>query len=165
LFVTMGAVRVVSVAALAALVLVPLSAASTTVSYTFKTRQGPTVHRPHPPSGAVGDSYRQTLVLRNAGIAQLGAGGHAEVGSMELRYTIRKQCTSFAKRCVATADFETVTKLPGGDVLAAGRSISIATPNIRIPVTGGTGRFARARGWVTISPRSTRISTYRLTLP
>jgi hypothetical protein len=32
-------------------------------------------------------------------------------------------------------------------------------------VTGGTGRFAHVRGSVTISPSSTRISTYELTLP
>ena len=161
----MGAVRALALAVLAAAVLVPLSAASTKVSYTFKTRQGPTVHHAHPPSGAVGDSYESTLVLRNAGIAQLGAGTHEKVGSMELGYTIRRQCTAFAKRCVATADFDTVTALPGGKVLAGGRSISIATLNIRIPVTGGTGRFEHARGWVTISPSSTRISTYELTLP
>jgi hypothetical protein len=161
----MVAVRALAVAALAALVLIPTSTASTTVSYTFKTRQGPTVHHTHPPSGAVGDTFDSTLALRNAGIAQLGAGRHEKVGSMELGYTIRRQCTAFAKRCVATADFDTTTTLPGGKVLAAGRSISIATPNIRIPVTGGTGRFEHARGWVTISPSSTRISTYELRLP
>jgi hypothetical protein len=161
----MGAVRALAVTALAALVLVPLSTASTAVSYTFKTRQGPVARHAHPPAGAVGDTYEQTLVLRNAGIAQLGAGKHDRVGSMSLAYTIRKQCTAFARRCAATADFDTVTTLPGGRVLAAGRSISIATPNIRIPVTGGTGRFAQARGWVTISPSSTRISTYQLRLP
>ena len=162
----MAAVRALAVAALAALVLIPLSAASTKVTYTFKTRQsGATAHQAHPPSGAVADTYRSTLVLRNAGLAQLGAGRHAKVGSMELGYTIRKQCTAFSKRCVATADFDTTTTLPGGKVLAGGRSISIAAPNIRIPVTGGTGRFEHARGWVTISPSSTRISTYELTLP
>jgi hypothetical protein len=161
----MGAVRALAVAAFAALVVVPWSSASTTVSYTFKTRQGPTVHHAHPPGGAIGDTYESTLALRNAGIAQLGAGRHEKVGSMKLGYTIRKQCAAFAKRCLATADFDTATTLPGGKVLAAGRSISIATPNIRIPVTGGTGRFQHARGWVTISPSSTRISTYELTLP
>ena len=165
-FVRMGAVvRVLSVTVLAAVVFVPLSAASTRLSFTFKTRQGPAVHHANPPSGAVGDSYQSTLVLRNAGIAQLGAGRHEKVGSMELGYTIRRQCTAFAKRCVATADFDTVTTLPGGKVLAGGRSISIATPSIRIPVTGGTGRFEHVHGWVTISPSSTRISTYELTLP
>ena len=50
-------------------------------------------------------------------------------------------------------------------MLADGKAISIATPNIRIPVTGGTGRFRGARGSVTISPSSTAISTYRLTVP
>jgi len=151
--------------ALAALALIPLSGAATKVTYTFKTRQGTPSHHVHPPSGAIGDTYDSTLVLRNAGIAQLGAGRHARAGSMKLTYTIRRQCTAFSKRCVATADFATITTLPGGKVLAGGRSISIATPSIRIPVTGGTGRFAHVRGSVTISPSSTRISTYELTLP
>jgi hypothetical protein len=161
----MPAVRAFALAVLAAAVLSPLSDASTSIRFTFKSKQGAVVAHPHPPSGAVGDSYASTLALRNAGISQLGAGSHAQVGSMALGYTIRKQCTAFAKTCVATADFATVTTLPGGTVRAGGRSISIATPSIRIPVTGGTGRFRNAHGYVTISPSSTQISTYVLTIP
>lgn len=153
------------IAAGAAVVLAPLSVAATKLSYTFKTRQGTPLHRRHPPVGTVGDTFASTLALRNAGIAQLGAGKHATVGSMALVYTIRRQCTAFAGKCVATADFETLTTLPGGKLRAEGRSISIATPTIRIPVTGGPGRFEDARGYVTISPSSTRISTYVLTVP
>jgi hypothetical protein len=161
----MSALRALPAAVLAALVLVPLSGASTKLSYTFKSRQSTAVRQQHPPGGAIGDTYVSTLALRNAGIAQLGAGRHAEIGSMALSYTIRRQCTAFSKKCVATADFHTVTTLPGGTVRAGGRSISIASPSIRIPVTGGTGRFENARGYVTISPSSTRLSTYVLTLP
>jgi hypothetical protein len=157
-------VRALIAAAAAALVVVPFPAAATTVSYTFKTRQGPITHHAHPPDGGVGDSFDSSLVLQNAGIAQLGAGRHARVGSMRLDYTIRRQCAAFTPRCVATADFATVTTLPGGQVLAGGKAISIASPDIRIPVTGGTGRFQGARGWVTISPSSTRLSTYVLTV-
>jgi hypothetical protein len=160
-----GAVRALLPAAVAALVLSPLSAASTKLTYVFKTRSGPTTTHAHAPKGPVGDTFASRLVLRNAGLAQLGAGRHATVGSMKLSYTIRKQCTAFTGHCVATADFTTVTTLPGGKVTADGKSISIAGTNIRIPVTGGTGRFAGARGSVTISPTSTKISTYELTLP
>jgi len=160
-----GGVKALPAAAVAALVLVALSAASAKVTYTFKTRQGEIVHHAHPPAGGVGDTYQSSLVLRNAGIAQLGAASHARVGSMRLGYTLRRQCTAFTPKCIATADFDTVTTLPGGKVLAGGRRISIAGPSIRIPVTGGTGRFEGARGWVTISPSSTRISTYELTVP
>jgi hypothetical protein len=158
-------VQALAAAALAVLVLAPASAASTTLSYTFKTRQGAVSHQAHPPAGGVGDTYSSRLVLRNAGLAQLGAGRHASVGSMRLQYTLRKQCAAFTRNCVATADFVTVTVLPGGKVLAAGKRISISSPNIKIPVTGGTGRFQGARGWVTISPSSTQISTYQLTVP
>jgi hypothetical protein len=158
-------VKPLSAAAVAVLVFAPLSAASARLSYTFKTRQGVIAHHAHPPGGGAGDTYESSLALRNAGIAQLGLGSHANAGSMKLGYTIRRQCRAFTKSCVATADFHTVTTLPGGTVLADGKAISIATPEIRIPVTGGTGRFRGARGLVTISPASTRISTYRLTVP
>jgi hypothetical protein len=158
-------VQALAAAVLAALVLAPLSAASARLSYSFKTRQVAAAHHAHPPAGGVGDTYDSTLVLRNAGIAQLGAGAHSKVGSMRLEYTIREQCTAFTRDCIADADFATVTALPGGKVLAGGKRISIASPSIRIPVTGGTGRFAGARGWVTISPSSTKISTYELTVP
>jgi hypothetical protein len=157
--------KAMSAAAVAVLVLAPLSAASASSPYTFKTRQGAIAEHAHPPGGGVGDTYESSLALRNAGIAQLGLGGHANVGSMKLGYTIRRQCRTFTKSCVATADFHTVTTLPGGTVSADGKTIATATPNIRIPVTGGTGQCRGARGSVMISPSSTRISTYRLTVP
>ena len=163
----MWGMRLLSALAVAALALT-LTAASSAVTklyYTFKTRQGPTTSHPHPPPGGRGDTYDSSLVLKNAGIAQLGKGRHAQVGAMRFTYTIRKQCASFAPTCVATADFETVTTLPGGTVVAGGKSISIASRNIRIPVLGGTGRYRGATGTVTISPTSTEISTYRLMVP
>jgi hypothetical protein len=160
-------VRLLSALVLAALAgsVPPVSSAVTRLDYTFKTRQGPTTSHPHPPPGGRGDTYDSSLVLKNAGIAQFGKGQHAPVGAMRFTYTIRQQCTSFAVKCVATADFETVTTLPGGTVVAGGKSISIASRNIRIPVIGGTGRYKGAKGTVTISPTSTQISTYRLTVP
>ncbi len=138
--------------------------AGSTLRFTVKTVQGPTAAHPHPPAGGVGDTYVSSLKLVNAGIAQLGKGARAKVGTMQFTYTIRKQCTSFTRTCVATADFNTVTTLPGGKVVANGKAISIANPTITIPVVGGTGHFAGARGTVTISPTSTKLSTYKLTL-
>ena len=160
-------IRVLSALAVGALAfsLTAASSAVTKLDYTFKTRQGPTTSHPHPPPGGRGDTYDSSLVLENAGIAQFGKGRHAQVGAMRFIYTIRRQCTSFAATCVATADFETVTTLPGGTVVAGGTAISIASRNIRIPVLGGTGRYKGATGAVTISPTSTEISTYRLTVP
>jgi hypothetical protein len=153
-------------AASAALLVTPLSTASTKRSYTFKTRQGPTAHTAHPPAGTVGDTFDSTLVLRNAGLAQLGGGTHAKVGSMKLSFTIRKACSGLTNaKCDARADIETVSTLPGGNVTAGGRLVSIVEPSIRIPVTGGSGRFRGARGWVTISPSASKLSTFELTLP
>jgi hypothetical protein len=156
--------RLVFVAVLATAVTASASASRSLV-FTVKTKQGPTVAHPHPPAGGIGDSYDSSLTLVNAGIAQLGRPRHATVGTMQFTYTIRKQCTSFSPRCHATADFTTVTMLPGGTVKAGGRSISIANPEIVIPVTGGTGRYKGARGTVSISPTSEKLNTYRLRLP
>jgi hypothetical protein len=156
--------RVLLVALLAA-ALAQSASASRSLVFTVKTKQGPTVAHPHPPAGGVGDSYDSSLVLANGGIRQFGRAAHALVGTMQFTYTIRKQCTSFSPRCLATADFTTVTSLPGGTVNASGRSISIANPEIVIPVTGGTGRYKDAHGTVSISPTSEKLSTYRLRLP
>jgi hypothetical protein len=145
--------------------LVSTASASRSLVFTVKSKQGPTVAHPHPPAGGVGDSYDSSLSLSNGGVAQLDRRAHAVVGTMRFTYTIRKQCTSFSPRCHATADFTTVTALPGGTVKAAGKSISIANPEIVIPVTGGTGRYKGAHGTVSISPTSEKLSTYRLRLP
>jgi hypothetical protein len=138
--------------------------ARTALVITAKTTQGPTVTHPHAPPGGVGDTFASSLKLVTV-TAQLGKPEGATLGTMRFSYTIRKQCTSFGKTCVATADFETVTTLPGGTVIANGEALSIAHPSITIPVVGGTGRYAGARGTVTISPSSTKTSTYRLRLP
>src|SRR6185437_13339946 len=111
------------------------------------------------------DSFDSSLRLVNGALPQLGRRAHAKVGMMQFTYTIRRQCTSFEQTCVASADFETLTTLPGGTVTAAGKRISIARPTIVIPVVGGTGRYAGAHGTVTISPMSTKLSTFHLVLP
>jgi hypothetical protein len=152
-------------AGLLAAALASNASASRSLVFTVKSKQGPTVAHARPPAGGVGDWYDSSLSLANAGIPQLGRPAHAAVGTMQFTYTIRKQCTSFSPRCRATADFTTVTTLPGGTVKAAGRSISIANPEIVIPVTGGTGRYKGAHGTVSISPTSEKLSTYRLRLP
>jgi hypothetical protein len=152
-------------AALTALLLAVGAAAGTSLEFTVKTRQGPTTLHAHPPIGGVGDTTDSTLVLRNAGIPLFGMGKHANIGTMEFTYTIRKQCAAFGGSCQSTADFHTLSDLPGGTVTAEGKSISISRQTITIPVVGGTGRYAGARGTVTISPASTKLSTYRLKLP
>ena len=65
---------------------------------------------------------------------------------MRFSYTIRHQCAAFTPSCTATADFATVSTLPGGTVVANGSRISIAQPTIKIPVVGGTGLYKGASG-------------------
>jgi hypothetical protein len=127
---------------------------------------------PPPPASAtglhaseVGETFVSSLALANAGSPQLGRGAWAQVGTMRFSYTIRRQCAAFGPLCDATADFATVSALPGGTLIAGGRAISIAYQTITIPVIGGTGRYAGARGTVTISPSSRKVSVYRLELP
>jgi hypothetical protein len=144
--------------------LAPHAGATSTLSFTVETLEGLTTVHPHPPAGGVGDAYASTLELVNDGMSQLGKGARAKVGTMQFTYTIRRQC-AVAAGCVSTADFDTVTTLPGGKVIASGRSIPISSATITIPVTGGTGRFVGAKGSVTISPTRTKRSTYTLELP
>jgi hypothetical protein len=163
-----GSVRAIStvalVVALGAL-LVPTGLAGRSLTFTVKTRQGPTLARPQAPAAGASEWYASSLELLNPNVAQFGKPAHSPVGTMEFTYTNRKQCPSSQVRCVATADFDTVSTLPGGTVLASGKSISISAPTITIPVTGGTGRYAGATGTVTISPSSRKLSTYQLELP
>jgi hypothetical protein len=143
----------------------PSALAGRSLTFTVGTQQGPTVAHPHQRTGGVGDSYASSLVLVNGAGAQLGKPAWARVGTMEFRYTMRKQCAPAATACVATADFATVSILPGGTVLASGTSLAISAATITIPVTGGTGRYAGATGTITISPSSRKISIYALHLP
>ena len=160
--------RPIFVVVLAALATAPIAPGAGTVRavvFTVKTMPGPTIEHAHPPTGMVGDTFVSSLELENGRTPQLGRPARAAVGTMQFTYTIRRQCTSFGTTCVATADFDSVSTLPGGTVDADGNALSIADPTITIPVTGGTGRYAGATGTVSISPTSTTHSTYRLELP
>jgi hypothetical protein len=139
--------------------------AGSTLTFSFKTRQGPTMVEAHPPSGEVGDTFESSLSLVNRKTRQFGLAPRAVAGAMRFSYTIRHQCAAFTPSCIATADFATVSTLPGGTLVANGSRISIAQPTITIPVVGGTGRYKEARGTISISPGSTKRSVFTLTLP
>lgn len=143
-----------------------VAGAATPLHFTLRTMQGPTsVASAGRASSAVAETYLSTLTLLNAGAAQLGKPAWAQVGTMRFSYVPRKHCTAYGTVCDKTADFSSVSVLPGGTVLASGVGLSIANPTITIPVVGGTGRYAGASGTVTISPSSTKVSIYRLELP
>ena len=108
-----------------------------------------------PPKGlSAGDSFTTTSTLRNQ-VAQFGKPKGALVGRDRAVQTFLSP-TAFTIKGYAV--------LPGGRVLFRGR---VTTTGSSVKVTGGTGRYASARGTVTADSlggtRTTNV--YRLTLP
>jgi Allene oxide cyclase barrel like domain len=65
-----------------------------------------------------------------------------------------------------TARFDGTAKLPGGSVRISGTVRPVAGGSLQIPVSGGTGRYAKATGTLTVGPGENRaLNTYRITLP
>ena len=65
-----------------------------------------------------------------------------------------------------TATFRGVATLPDGTLILQGVVTGLKNGGLIIPVTGGTGRYAKARGTLTVGPGKTRaLNTYRLVLP
>jgi len=123
---------------------------------------GRTVVRDRPPKGlnlgvpSKGDSISGTSILRNA-IAQFGKPKGAIVGGDSYSITITTPPQALLKIQV---------KLPGGTLRAQGHG-SILKSSITVPVVGGTGAFAGARGTSVSSEMSGNrtLNVYRLRLP
>jgi Dirigent-like protein len=65
-----------------------------------------------------------------------------------------------------TATFAGIAVLPGGTVRLAGKVVALPNKSFAIPVAGGTGRYAKARGYVLVGPGEKRaLNTYTLTVP
>jgi hypothetical protein len=63
------------------------------------------------------------------------------------------------------ATFSGVAVLPGGTLQLQGRVVSVGK-SFAIPVSGGTGRFAKAKGYVLVGPGAKRaLNTYTLSVP
>jgi hypothetical protein len=90
-------------------------------------------------------------------VAQFGRRAHALVGADRTTFTF---LTRTSVRIEGTAHFPEGTVEFGG--IARGTP---STATITIPVTGGTGSYAHARGTVTAGTAATNVKTYRLTLP
>lgn len=105
-----------------------------------------------------GDVLSQKSVLRNA-VAQFGKPKGALVGSDSGTMTLVSPTVVNTKGTAV---------LPGGTIRFAGQ-ISEAAASVNISVTGGTGRYAGARGRLEVrsldasGARTTNV--YRLTLP
>jgi hypothetical protein len=65
-----------------------------------------------------------------------------------------------------TERYEGVTTLPGGTIKVKGTVQLLLDGAIRIPVVGGTGRFANAKGMLYVGSGEERVlNVYELTLP
>jgi hypothetical protein len=109
-----------------------------------------------PKGVSAGDRVIFSDTLRNA-VRQFGKPKGAKVGSDRgvMRFTSSR-----------TARFEGSARLPGGTLRLEGDVIPVSRESIAIPVTGGTGRYAGARGVVIVGPGTKRaLNTYQLRLP
>lgn len=106
-----------------------------------------------------GTSKGDTIVMRDRLLntkAQFGRAKGAAVGSDHGTMTFTSG---------HTARFAGVADLPGGTLVLNGQVVVLAA-GLAIPVTGGTGRFARAKGYVLVGHGGKRVlNTYTLTLP
>jgi hypothetical protein len=149
--------RVVWLLAVAtALVVAPAAAAKkltiavTSVSISIK----PTDVAPNGASKGDTVVYRDRLLNAKA---QFGRAKGAAVGSDRGTMTFTG---------AHAARFSGVAVLPGGTLRLEGRVAALPNNALAIPVTGGTGRFAKAKGYVLVGPGSKRaLNTYALTLP
>jgi hypothetical protein len=107
-----------------------------------------------------GTSKGDTIVYRDRLLnakAQFGRAKGAAVGS-------DRGTMTFTGPHAAT--FSGVAVLPGGTLRLQGKVIAVSGKSLAIPVTGGTGRFAGAKGFVLVGPGTKRaLNIYSLTLP
>jgi len=104
-----------------------------------------------------GDVFWAKSILRNA-VTQFDRPKGAVVGS---------DVSTFTFRTLSEGDIEATATLPGGTIRAAGRIRGTRAQTIR--VTGGTGKFANARGTVEVvsldASGGRTLNVYRLQLP
>jgi hypothetical protein len=109
-----------------------------------------------PTGTSKGDTIEYRDRLLNAK-AQFGRAKGAAVGSDRGTMTFTS---------AHAARFSGVAVLPGGTLRLEGKVIALPNKSLAIPVTGGTGRFAKAKGFLLVGPGTKRaLNTYTLTLP
>jgi hypothetical protein len=107
-----------------------------------------------PPKGpSRGDVYSARFRLLNV-VPQFGRNAGAAVGT-------EHSSLELPSRTMAVVSG--VVTLPDGTIAYRGRGR--LGSNVPIPVVGGTGRFAGARGTLTVGNGTSPLNTYRLTLP
>jgi len=125
-----------------------LAAARHVFTFSAHSLQGKIVRRAEPPAGDVGDVLSSTMQLVNPRTKR-------KLGSMS--YTVTMLSGTRAR-------FVTHTSL-GDGTIAAAAVVRLSSMTIVLPVTGGTGTFAGARGTLAFGPVSTRTNVYTLSLP
>jgi hypothetical protein len=133
------------------------AAAGTPLTITVKTVPGKVVRHAYPPAGDKGDELTSTVTL-------LDPRTGAKVGTMTYTFTILQACKPFTTPCRARALVNTTTVLRDGAIMAGGRHVPTARITIAVPVSGGTGRYADAKGSLTFGLTSTHTNVYKLWL-
>jgi dirigent-like protein len=109
-----------------------------------------------PKGRSTGDRVIQRNKLTNA-VRQFGKPKGARVGTDSGTVTFTS---------ANTARFDGVARLPGGTIKIRGNLRPLANGGIQIPIAGGTGRYARATGTVTVEAGDDPVlNVYRVTLP
>jgi hypothetical protein len=109
------------------------------------------------PKGVVNSGDRKTYrnVLVNA-VAQFGKPKGARVGTDSGTLTFTG---------AHTARYAGTARLPGGTLIVRGAVKPVGQNDLQIAVVGGTGRFASARGTLTVGPGGRQaLNVYRLVL-
>ena len=150
--------RVSLVALVAAALLVP-AAAQAESTLTIRVVSVSTVLREvdgAPKGPSTGDRVIFRDTLRNA-VRQFGKPKGAKVGSDRGVMTFTS---------ANTARFDGSARLPGGTIRLKGDVIPLSENSLAIPVTGGTGRYAGARGVLVVGPGTKQaLNVYQLKLP
>ena len=147
--------KLVLIAALAAVVLTPAAQAGrlTIVVTSVSVSAKPTDVAPKGTSKGDTIEYRDRLLNAKK---QFGRANGAVVGSDRGTMTFTS---------AHTATFSGVAVLPGGTIQLRGKVVALGN-SLAIPVSGGTGRFANAKGYVVVGPGDKRsLNTYTLSIP
>jgi len=148
-----GICALVSAVALVWVAATPAAVSKTLVIRLKSIAIASTVHDVPPKGISKGDAYVGRFRLLNV-VPQFGRPAGAAVGKERSTLTLTTRTNGVVTGAVV---------LPGGTIRyrGAGRLGSDAP----IPVVGGTGRFAGARGTLIIGKGNSPLNTYRLTLP
>lgn len=131
----------------------PAAAARTMVIRLRSVTVAPSIKDLPPTGPSKGDVYGGRFRLLNV-VPQLGRKAGAVVGTERSSLTLTSR---------TAAVIHGVVTLPGGTLVYGGRGrLGSSAP---IPVIRGTGRFAGARGTLTVGNGNSPLNTYRLTLP